>query len=399
MNRLSKSLLVFSISILGFASVALALSQTVRYKPWGVPDNRRGDYEIKLAELNQQAELRDQYSSKPKPAAKVSAPRHDLGWVSPGESIQHCFTIENVGDDDLKLKVHRTNLSGISASLDQETLAPGEWGQCTVGFVAETEPSGKTQYHTVTIATNDPLRNTVVLTLQSKQKSELVLPKKIDFGSHDITEASTVDFVIYSQRYETIELLDVANGAFGIQWDSEPVEPSAGELAAELAGKAASAACRLKIKITPRDYGKYADSFRIVARLDQVEKEFAIDFDGRVRPPIGFYGPNIDKFSGIDFGTLESGEQHDLFVTVRSRGDRSRSIEVLDIKPKELQTELQPLKTEGTYRLRISVPKDCPSLRFNLAGQHGFIQVGDPLSRSYSNWMPIYGAVAHTKQN
>ena len=394
MNRFSKRLLVFSISILGFASIALALSQTVRYKPWGVPDNRRSDYDAKLAELDQRAELREAYADKARPIAKVASPRHDLGWVSPGESLQHIFTIENVGDDVLQLQVRHTNLESVSATLDQETLGPGESGRCTVHSVAGTEPSDRTQFHAVTISTNDPLRNTVVLTLQSKLKSQLVLPDRIDFGSHDITEPSSVDFVIYSQQSDSIELLDVSNEAFGIRWNSEPLE----QPASELAGKAASAACRLSISLTPKDYGKYADSLRIVTRLDQEEKEFAIGFSGRVRPPIGFYGPNIDKFTGVDFGTLEGGKQHDVFVTVRSRGDRSRKIEVLDIKPKELQAELQPLKTPGSYRLRISVPANCPSLRFNLAEQHGLIQVGDPRSRSYSNWMPLYGAVAHTQR-
>ena len=126
------------------------------------------------------------------------------------------------------------------------------------------------------------------------------------------------------------------------------------------------------------------------------QREASLAFGGRVRPPIGFYGPEVDSRIGVDFGTVEAGKRHERFVTVRSRVDPDRNIEVLDVVPKELQAELIPLKTAGAHRLRLSIPADCPDLRFNLDQQHGYVQVGDPVSESYSNWLPIYGAVADT---
>ncbi|MCA9137694.1 MAG: hypothetical protein KDB00_13075, partial [Planctomycetales bacterium] len=85
----------------------------------------------------------------------------------------------------------------------------------------------------------------------------------------------------------------------------------------------------------------------------------------------------------------------DQFVVVRSRADVSRKIEVLGVSPKELETELTPLEKEGTYRLRISIPKGCTYQRFNLSQHHGYVHVGDPDSKSYASSLPVYGVVGN----
>ena len=76
----------------------------------------------------------------------------------------------------------------------------------------------------------------------------------------------------------------------------------------------------------------------------------------------------------------------------------SRSIDVLDIQPAELQATLTPMSTAGSYQLTITVPADCPRVIFNTDHKRGYVQVGDPQDKDYSNWFPLIGAVVTLAQ-
>ncbi|PAY18057.1 hypothetical protein CKO51_18885 [Rhodopirellula sp. SM50] len=394
MNQFTKRLLVFGGLVFGFASFALALTQVVSYKPWGVPDSRRDDYDQRVAELDRQAILRETYQNKPRPSARAWPAVHDFGWVRPEETLRHTVEIENVGDAELNLRIRETSSDRLTAQLEEQRLSAGESTRCTIQWVTSSQPSTEPFQGRVTIATNDPLNKTLVLSVSSRQRKELVLPGAIDFGSHDMGQASTVDFVIYSQLAQRLNVVDVSNPAFDLQWVAVP-EPIDQQTRGDqtLGDRSATVASRITVEMEAKDYGHYSDQLELTVEVDGQQQQCKLDFGGRVRPPIGFYGPNVDRRTGVDFGTVENNEQHDLFVVVRSRADRSRNIAVLDVEPKELQAELQPLETEGSYRLRISIPKGCPYRRFNLAEQHGYIQIGDPEMKSYSNWLPVYGVV------
>jgi hypothetical protein len=93
-----------------------------------------------------------------------------------------------------------------------------------------------------------------------------------------------------------------------------------------------------------------------------------------------------------------SGKKHQFNVVVRTRNDVNRKIEVLDVQPKELQAELKSLSTPGSYRLTLTVPPDCPMVVFNTLQKQGYVHVGDPTNKSFSNWFPVTGAVVTLDQ-
>ena len=154
----------------------MALSQAVSFKPWGVPDSRRDEYDQRVAELDRQAELRATFDSRPRPVVRASHIVHDLGWVHPGEVLVHVFDIENVGNEDLELMRRETSTDRVTAELETEVVKPGESTRCLVTLVAMTEPLSTPATQTVTLATNDPLKNTLVLTLLCQQRQALVVP-------------------------------------------------------------------------------------------------------------------------------------------------------------------------------------------------------------------------------
>ncbi|QEF96582.1 hypothetical protein Mal15_06100 [Stieleria maiorica] len=394
MNQFTKRLLIFAALVVGFASMAAALSQMVTYKPWGVPDSKRDTYDKLLAAQEENRKLRQEYADKPRPQASTVVSSHDFGWMNPGESREFQFPIRNLGAVELTLQVRDVSDERISATLAREALAPGEETFCVVSLTAGAEAEGTLPTSTATIVTNDPLKQSIVLGVGGKITSELVVPEKISFGRHDITEAATAEFWIYSQRSEQIQLHDVSSDHYQIQWVELPPDPPA----AELQGKSATAAIRVAATIQPKDYGKYTDSLKLTVGMDGIKKHVEVAFDGRVRPPIAFYGPEVDRRSGVDFGTINRGTKKEIFVVVRSRGDSSRRIEVLDYEPKDLEVEMQPQSTEGTYRLRLCVPADCPKLQFNMDSHRGYVSIGDPDAEAYSNWLPIYVQVVDVEK-
>ncbi|KAA5540980.1 DUF1573 domain-containing protein [Roseiconus nitratireducens] len=399
MNPFTRRLLVFGLFILGFASIALALSQTVNYKPWGVPDNRREEYEQKVAELDRAAAVREAIAGQPKAIASVANPFRDFGWVDTGQTYSHAFEIRNDGDAELTLQLGETSCECLDAELESTTLSPGQETRCLVRYTARPDDAERReglyepQTATVTVLSNDPQRPRLNLQTRGQLTSSLVLPDGFDFGSTDLGKPAEVQFLVYSQQWESFELLDIRSDQLRIQWSADPVDLTLDELN----GKQATSAQRVTLSAEAKDYGAFTGqlTFEIAAKsAGQPPARHLVDFSGRVRPPVGFYGPNIDSRYGLDIGTLESGKQHDFFVTVRSRADHQRKLAVLDVEPGVLQAALEPLQTEGVYRLRVTVPPDCPDTQFNLDQKRGFVQVGDPDFPSYSNWLPLYGVVA-----
>ena len=114
---------------------------------------------------------------------------------------------------------------------------------------------------------------------------------------------------------------------------------------------------------------------------------------GRIQAPITFQSPQIDMRNGLDIGTLRSGEERSFHVVVRTRNSSGRDIDILDVEPDALEASLKPLSVEGSYRLTLTVPTDCPMVVFNVAQQHGYVRVGDPDDDRFSGGFPVYGAV------
>lgn len=390
MNSFTKRILIFGAAVVGFASFAAALSQVVSYKPWGVPDSKRERYDQKLAEIDAAEKLRQKLLTESRPQVAAVVTTHDFGWMNPGETHEFQFPVENQGNEELQLRILDLSNDRIVATLADTVVAPGGETFCTISLTAPAEGNVSQLASAATIQTNDPLNDTLTLGVKAQLTSELVLPETIKFGRHDITDAAETQFVIYSQRSDEFEISDVTCESHQVQWVAIACDPTE----AELRGKSATAATRVVLKVQPNDYGKYNDTIDVAVLIGGVEKHYQVEFEGRVRPPIGFYGPDVDSRRGIDFGTVNSGKRHDLFVIVRSRGDSSRHIEILDVEPKQLEAELEPQDTEGTYRLRLSVPADCPALQFNLDSNRGYVLVGDPAAESYSNWLPVYVQVA-----
>ncbi len=390
MKQFSKRLIAGVVGLAAFGVSGSCLALLVEYKPYGVSDRQRGEYEQKVAEIHSRQKLLKDLKDQAKPVVEVKDTIHDFGMLDPHTTAVHAFTVSNKGEHPLKLEVRDTSCKCTVGKLTNNLLGPGESTKVTMTW--NTGYKADTYEQTATLITNDPLKESIQLKVKGEVRAEFVAPKRVSFTAIDPAETATAEFVVYSQLWDDFQITELKCDLEGFQWHAEPTDVDA----AGLIDVDAKSAWKVTLYASRFEYGKFESDLELMASPtsggDDVTR--TIVAAGRVRAAIGFTGPNLHKTDGLDIGTLVSGKEHQFHVVVRTRDQGQRSIEVLDVQPQELTASLEPTTQEGAYRLTLTVPADCDSVVFNMGHQHGYVQVGDPKDERYSNWFPVFGAVA-----
>lgn len=371
------------------AAIATTIVMSVEYHPEGVKPHQREAYAERLRTIDELNEIAREVSSQAKPVALVAETSFDFGMVDPHTTLTHDFVIKNNGELPLQLNITGTSCKCTMGDLKNDTLLPGEETNITMTW--NTGYQADEYEQTATIATNDPLRSSITLQVKGQVKAQFIAPERLVFNTTDLGVQTEARFLVYSQVWKDFSISDVKCDAPGFEWYAEPAELDN----VALTDSEAISAWEIRVFAAPLEYGDYRATVTVTAEpsdgSESVERELVCS--GKVRKPINFYHPDIHQSLGLDIGTLVAGKQHDFHVVVRARTDVNRKIEVLDVEPKELQASLKPLETAGSYRLTLTVPPDCPMLVFNANTKHGYVQVGDPSNKKFSNWFPVMGAV------
>lgn len=389
MKSLPQILLYCLGGFLVVGALVTTIVMTAQYHPPGVKPHQRQAYAEKMRQLDDLREVALNVQNQSKPIAVVRESEFDFGMVDPHTTLTHDFVLKNEGDAPLALSVAGTSCKCTIGNLENDFLPPGE--QTTVTLTWNTGYQAERYEQTADIKTNDPLRRTITLRVKGEVKAEFVAPEQVVFSTTDVGVPAEAKFLVYSQAWKDFTVTSVRCDAPGFEWYAEPADPNS----ASLADAEAAAAWEVRVFSAPMEFGDYKAKINITAEPtdggEPVQREIACL--GKVRKPINFYHPDIHKTLGLDLGTLVAGTEHQFHVVVRARTDVDRKIEVLDVVPKELQATLEPMSTAGSYRLTLTVPADCPLLVFNANEKHGYVQVGDPLNKDFSNWFPLMGAV------
>lgn len=394
MSIFAKRLVWFLTGLFTFATVTASLALTVTYKPFGVPDSRRAEYEEKVAELKQRRKLIRELAEQARPKAVVDHDVFDFGMINPHETKSHTFQIRNEGSDPLAVELVDTSCKCTVGKLANSVLAPGESTDVTLTWNAGYKAEEYVQ--TATLSTNDPLKKSILLTVKGEVKAKFIAPEQIAFNKTDPGKLTKSSFVVFSQMWDDFVIKDVRCDREDFDWHAEPISNND----TALADRDPSSAWRLNLFTSAHSFEDYAGDLTLVVQPEDGSEtlEHKISFTGKVRSPINFYSPDIHKESGLDIGVVESDQDRFFHLVARVRGDVTRHVEVLDVEPKELSASLEPMKAEGSYRLTITVPKGCPTLQFNAEQKHGYVQVGDPTNTKFSNWFPLKGAVVNVER-
>ena len=389
MNNLPK-ILLYSLATAVVAVAAIAVTVvSVEYHPEGVKPHQRDAYAKRMQKLERLQQLATTMASEAKPIVVVSNTEFDFGMVDPHSTLTHDFVIQNHGDAPLQLNLSGTSCKCTMGDLTKDVLLPGEATDVTMTW--NTGYQADEYKQTAMIVTNDPLRSSITLSVKGEVKAKLIAPDQIAFNATDLGVQTEARFLVFSQLWEEFSVVDIKCDIPGFQWHAEPSEVDV----TALADSEARSAWEVRVFAAPLELGEYRAKLTLTVVPNDggeaVDRELACL--GKVRKPINFYHPDIHQTNGLDLGTLVSGKKHQFHLVVRTRNDVERKIEVLNVEPKELQAQLQPLSVAGSYRLTLTVPPDCPMVVFNADEKHGFVQVGDPSNKKFSNWFPLLGAV------
>ncbi len=376
--------------VLCIGAVAFS-TQVVEYNPAGVKKGERAKYEAILASHRRKEQLLSEATQSEAPLARFESTSFDFGLVDPHSTLSKEFVVQNVGMSPLTLDVHSTTCKCTVGKLADNILLPGR--STTVTLAWNTGYQAEKYEQKALVATNDPTQPEIELSVFGEVKAVLISPESARMNTANPGEASTGRIVLYSQLWDSFSILEATSDLPGFDWECAPLDTDTAELIKEHPRSAMvlTPTARLKnrgsfsgeinLKVLPADGGEVI--------------ERTIKVTGKVRAPIIFISNDIHMTQGLDLETCNSSHEHQFQVLVRAQGASAdgRALEVLDVEPKELQATLQPLSRPGNYRLTLTIPKGTPSVMFNRDEKHGYVQVGDPENKDFSNWFPVYGAV------
>lgn len=392
---LYRKLLWFGCGFGAFCLFTGALALAVTYKPYGVPDNRRDEYESLVEKAKVRNELVMKADELDNPLASFNKTTHDFGLLDPHTTNSYDFRVTNKGNGPLTLDIRETSCKCTVGKLGGNILLPGE--KTIVTLTWNTGKQAESYEQVAIIETNDPVTPIHELRVKGVVKAEVVMPEEVAFTKQSVGEVAKASFNVYSQLWDDFEITNVeffsatGDSVEDFFWVTNPASTSDPELA-EASPKSAWTVELTHTVLKHKGYqGRVVVTMAPSSGAESVNR--AVSYVGSVRPPISFFSPVIDSRSGLDVGTLNSGEEHQFYVTVRANGDPDRKLEVLEISPPELLTTLTPTKVRGDHRLEIKVPADCPMIMFNRGDKHGFVHVGDPEDESFDGWFPLVGAV------
>ncbi len=388
MQSLSKRLSFSMATIFGILLVSTALASIVVYKPYGVKESQRGEYEQILSDIRLKSEIMNAKAVGDLPTAVIAHSTFDFGYMSPHSTNTHFFKIENHGRGPLALQVLETSCKCTTGKLTNEIVQPGEYSELDVTW--NTGQPGEQYLQTVRLKSNDLALEEIELTIRGEVFSELVVPDSIAFPKSDLGSEVTAEFLVHSQVYENLSVVSLDSSLPEFEWTAQP----ASDKESELLHSTTKSAVKIRVTCKPTRRGSFDDTIEIALINDSGEIiERSITCSGRVRASISFYADEIYIGDGLHMGTLNSGKAHEFAIVVRA-DEKDRQLEVLRIEPPELRATIRPLGKTGAHRLALIVPDDCPTVIFNLDKKRGYVEIGDPNDKSYSNWLPIYGAVA-----
>lgn len=394
MSGLPRILIVCLSGFVTLAAVVGSIVMTTEYHPDGVKPHQREAYAAKMKEIERLNQLAAETQSDAKPVAVVKRTRFAFGMVEPHTTLSHDFVVENHGEMPLELSVIGTSCKCTMGDLEDDTLLPGESTKVTMTWNTGYKAEKYTQ--TAMIATNDPLKSSLTLEVSGEVKADFVAPEQLAFLRTDVGVQTRATFIVFSQTWSDFTVTDIQCDLPGFGWVAEPI----GLDAVALSDSEAISAWEVKAFAAPLKVGNFKAKLTVTAQPnnggEETEREIACH--GKVRKPINFYHPDIHPSTGLDLGTMVAGKEHNAHVIVRSRTDKGRTIEVLDVEPKELKATLKPMSTDGSYRLTLTIPADCSMVVFNSDLKHGYVQVGDPNNEDFSNWFPVMGAVVPLDQ-
>ena len=397
MNKVSISnpghrLLAMVLSLGSVAAIGFSVAGMVDYKPYGVPDHLRDQYDRKLASLATQNRLLSDRLETSKAKVYVEQSVWDFGTVDPGSvQLSHSFRIQNQGSTDLVLRLAGSTCKCTVSKLEKSILPPGEWTSIEVVWNTGGETSDSFS-QSAFIETNDLDHRTLEFQVKGTVAAEWRYDRPFMMRGAPVSgEPMIGECLMYSQLYPSFVIVESEVSSDRLSVNIRSAEED------ELMSKNAVAGYQIQVSYVGKVGEQVVDEqIRIHLADPETGKEqwLSIPFVGKYRSPVAFFGPDLEKNVGFRLGVVEVGSEKSWTFNVRFRADDevSRAV-VKDLSPKSLVATVDPIKSvSNTFRVTIKVAEGAVPVRFQ-GNKQGFIEIADADRPEVADWMPLLGQV------
>ncbi|TWU22527.1 hypothetical protein Pla52o_35860 [Novipirellula galeiformis] len=373
-------------------SLALTIGSQIKYKPYGVPDHRRSEYDTILRKLAKQSQAIAEAKLGKNPIAKLEQSEYDFGLLAPGTAgAKHDFLIHNEGQDDLVLSSVGSSCKCTVATIEDRIVPPGESRPVTLVWNVGEDLSDEYE-QTALIETNDPSKPRIELKVRGRVRSRWAVSSSdlvhLKGSAHRAIEASCI---LYSQVFEDFVILETESSSGAIQVATEPADPL--DLS-PLQGR-----CGYKVNIHYRAPTKHTGHFQEQVRVCVLDTQteatewMELPIRGTIGKPLIFHGPELDA-SGLDLGTVEVGDKREWSFFVRFRTENIVTDAVVrKVAPPGLVAAVEPVKrVKNTFRVTLKLATDAKPHRFYFDEQ-GYVEISNRDDPTQGDWMSLSGQI------
>ncbi|TWU43240.1 hypothetical protein Q31b_22780 [Novipirellula aureliae] len=373
--------------------VAVAVGSVVTYKPYGVPDHRREEYDQIVRDLQEKHSEIAQSKRNRNAIAFAEQTEFDFGLIDPGtEGAEHEFVIRNRGIGPLVLSDGGSSCKCTVAEIADPIIPSGESRNVKLVWNVGSDITDNYEQQAI-IQTNDPQRPEIELTVRGKVRSKWAM------HSDNLTQLRGIpgkpieaSCVIYSQLFEDFIVLDTETSVPNIAVSVEAMSEM------DRVGFHARSGYELRFKYRAASENSRRFDELVRVNVFDVESEevrwIEVPLSGTFGEPVVFLGPAIDIGSGLDLGTVETGSKKTWSFLARFRTEQEVSeAYVKDVKPDGLIAKIEPSKrVKNTFRVTLSLASEIDPQRFRFDKQ-GYVEVADRANPKQSNWMPLHGEI------
>ncbi|MGD0289164.1 MAG: DUF1573 domain-containing protein [Candidatus Binataceae bacterium] len=306
------------------------------------------------------------------PKAEVGDKIYDFGTVLNAVPVAHVFKIRNAGTGTLLIGGVQTSCGCTAAKPTRTEVGPGEESQIAVTFDTRFDKGAATR--TITVFTNDPKAQKIVLTIKGDVKVQVeAAPAQVAFGDvkHGVEQTRQVlltDLVAGQAAASQTEfkVQSVTNASPNIK-----VEP-----AARTDGKPGAALTITLLKTMP--LGAFDDTIKVATSRAPVD----ITVFGTVQ------GDITVKPAQVSFGVVPHHQGTLRMVRLVNAGARALRVTGVSSSSASVRATVEPITPGKEFRVTLALQPNTPdgALRGQIA-----ITTDDPVQQTVS--LPFYGIV------
>ncbi|MGE5610052.1 MAG: DUF1573 domain-containing protein [Bacillota bacterium] len=260
--------------------------------------------------------------------------RHDFGFVHPGQTMQHRFTLANSWKRPLRIQRIRVDCGCTSTTLGKSAVAPGQ--ETTIDIAIQTKDYPERRRFQV-LAEGEMGRSKVTFLFEMLAQSANV----IDF-SPSVSSISFGDCPMGQLPQRGV--LEVQRGTYPLPWDTLECHSADPMLGASLTPKGPD---RWQLELAmnrPEAYGAFRGELEFVFKSNGTEQPY------RYRVPVdaNIVGPVVATPASLLIGAIGCGAQVVRRIRIERREDRStQPLEILSVATADDGCVMAQIKQEA----------------------------------------------------